>query len=264
MTGDQVGREIERSASWVSRVELGRITLRARDLRDLLDAYDIRDATVREELEELATGRRLEGWWSRYRSATPEGYATLISLEDEASVIRDYENMVFPGLLQTKEYAEAIFRENAWNWTEQDISDRITVRIKRQEILRRSTAPRLIAIVEEAVLNRVVGDRDVMTRQLKSLTTVAARPAVELLIVPVREAKPFFSATGFTVLSFSEPHPPIAYVENPTGGTIIEDDNVELYLRVFERLRDIAAGSDESIDMVNRAWERLIDASEPP
>src|SRR2546423_12582569 len=84
MTGDQVGRAIARSASWISRVESGLIALRRRDLQELLDLYDVHDDTVRVELERMATGRQPQGWWSRYRSVVPEPYGTLIGLEAEA------------------------------------------------------------------------------------------------------------------------------------------------------------------------------------
>jgi hypothetical protein len=257
MTGEAVGRAIDRSASWISRVETGRMTIRVRDLRDLLDVYDVQDPDVREEFEGLVTGHRQQGWWSRYRTVVPEPYAALIGLEAEATAIRTYENSVFPGLVQTKEYAEAIFRNNGLNWNEEGIRDRTAVRIARQLILRAPDAPRLSIVIEESVINQTVGGQDIMVRQLDSVAQIAAGPGVELLVVPYQRARPAISVVGFVVLSFSTADLPIVYVENPAGGTIEEATAVTMYEQLFERLRALAVGPQESIDMILQARDRL-------
>jgi transcriptional regulator with XRE-family HTH domain len=258
MTGEAAGRAIDRSASWISRVETGRMTVRVRELRDLLNVYDVRDADVREQFEELVTGHRQQGWWSKYRTVVPEPYATLIGLEAEATVIRTYENSVFPGLVQTREYAEAIFQNNGLNWDEQGIRDRTAVRIARQKILHAPDAPRLSIVIEESVINQTVGSQDIMVRQLDSVARVAIEPAVELLIVPYQQARPAISVVGFVVLSFATADRPVVYVENPSGGSIEEATAVATYEQLFERLRALAAGPQESIDMILHARDRLI------
>src|SRR5689334_15072913 len=103
MTGEEVGVAIERSASWVSRVETGRVGLRGRDLRDLLDIYRVDDPTVVEELLGLAREGKQRGWWSRYADTLSGPYATYIGFESEASELLTYHTLIVPGLLQTED-----------------------------------------------------------------------------------------------------------------------------------------------------------------
>lgn len=258
LTGDQVGQAIDRSASWVSRLEAGRISVRPIDLRRLLDVYDIRDTSVRQELEELTTRRQQHGWWSRYRTAIPDPYASLIGYEDVATVIRSYENIVIPGLLQTREYAEAVIEESILDWSAQDVRERTEVRIRRQDILRKATPPRLVVIIPESVLSHVIGGQLVMARQLDATFAVAARPDVELLVVPSALSRPALSVPGFQILSFAS-EPPVGYVENLSGGLILDGPEVVRYERYFERLRGLAVGARESLELIRLARAQLVD-----
>jgi transcriptional regulator with XRE-family HTH domain len=258
LTGEQAGQAIDRSASWISRIESGRMALRHRDMRDLLDLYGVADASIRDQFEELA-GRAPQAWWGRYRTAIPEPYQILIGLEAEATEILIYENLVFPGLIQTEQYAEATFRHSTLAVTEQDIRDRTAVRMQRQQILRATPAPRLSIVIAESVINQTVGSRPVMLEQLARAADLAGAPTggTELLVVPHERAMPTFSVVGFTVLRFAAPDRPTAYVENPTGGTIIEGESVAVYEQLFERLRDVASGPRLSRELIQRARERL-------
>lgn len=257
MTMAQVGRAIERSASWVSRVEAGRMALRIHDLRDILDAFGVTEVAVREELEELASGRHEQGWWSRYRAVIPEPYATLIGLETEATAIRSYENLVFPGLLQTRRYAEAIFRSGLMDWSERDVQGRTDVRIRRQEILRSATPPDFSIIIEESVIDQTVGSREIMLEQLEAVIAATEQPHIELRVVRYLRARPTISAVGFVVLNFAAADPPIAYVENPTGGTILEGEGARIYEKLFLRLSAATTEPRESLGILRRARELL-------
>lgn len=258
MTGDEAGRTVDHSASWLSRLEAGQISLRPIDLRRLLDVYGVHDAEVREELEGLTTPRQRQGWWSRYRGAIPDPYAKLIGYEDAATAIRSYENIVIPGLIQTREYAEAVFRESVFGWSEEGIRDRVEVRIRRQDVLRRATPPRLTAIIPESVLSDVIGGQAVMRRQLDAIGEAVSRPGVELLVVPSAQSRPALSISGFEILSFTS-EPPVGYVENLVGGSIVDGQEVPLYERYFERLRGLAVGPEKSIELVRRTRAQLGD-----
>jgi hypothetical protein len=138
MTGDEVGFAVERSGSWVSRLEAGHVGLRTRDLGDLLDLYRLADPSRREELAQLARDSHRHGWWSKYADALPESYAIYIGLESESRSQLIYDNVVVPGILQTEAYCRAILRQ-AVPLVKPDLIERRTAaRMARQDQLFRS------------------------------------------------------------------------------------------------------------------------------
>ena len=84
--------------------------LAGRHLRKLLDVYEITELARRETLVELARRTTERGWWQAYGTAIPSEYATLIGLEEEASLIRCYQPELIDGLIQTESYARAVIR----------------------------------------------------------------------------------------------------------------------------------------------------------
>ena len=139
LTGEEVGTAIERSGSWVSRVETGRVGLRSRDLNDLLELYGVRDQALRDELLALAREGKQRGWWSKYADTLAGPYATYIGFESEAAELLVYETLVVHGLLQTEEYARAIFGAAMLPRNTGDMVERkVKVRMERQELLTRA------------------------------------------------------------------------------------------------------------------------------
>jgi transcriptional regulator with XRE-family HTH domain len=134
LTGEQVGEQVERSASWISRVEGGRIGIRGRDLRDLLDLYQVDDAGRRAELLSLAERGRARSWWSEFSGTISEAYATFVGFEDEATRFESYEPMVVPGLLQLESYARALVESGIPQLSRREVEDRIQVRLRRHHL----------------------------------------------------------------------------------------------------------------------------------
>ncbi|WP_433306843.1 Scr1 family TA system antitoxin-like transcriptional regulator [Actinoplanes sp. CA-030573] len=98
--------EFEWHAAKVTRIETARVAVTPRDVKDLLNLYDVRDNEYRELLIGLARAGRERAWWSEYRDIVPVG--PFIRLEAEASALRNWEPTVVPGLLQTEAYTRAI------------------------------------------------------------------------------------------------------------------------------------------------------------
>jgi len=97
LTGEEVGTAIERSGSWVSRVETGRVGLRGRDLNDLLELYKVEDRALSDELLALAREGKQRGWWSKYADTLFGPYATYIGFESEAAELLVYETLIVHG-----------------------------------------------------------------------------------------------------------------------------------------------------------------------
>lgn len=257
MTVDQVADQLLCSASKISRLETGRRGASARDIRDLCDIYGITDPARRQHLMELAHEGRDQAWWQPFDLP----YATYVGLEAAAVVINDYEPGVFPALLQTSRYARAI-HEGALPRLSQDVMDqRIEARRLRQEVLARDEPPHLTAVIDEAVLYRVVGNPDVMHTQLEHVIKACALPNVDVRILPESAgAHPALNST-FVILDFTPPVPGVVYVDGLVGQIYLErPQDFERYKRVFERLSELSLSSAESVRLMRLTSIRYAEA----
>src|SRR6267154_1607189 len=204
ITAEQAAESIRGSHSKISRMEHGRVGFKERDVGDLLTLYGVTDSEERAALLNLAREANTPGWWHAYSDVLPNWLEPYEGLEAAASVIRTYQIQFVPGLLQTEGYARALIRQGAAG-SEDEIARRSELRASRQEILRRPDAPQLWAVVDEGVLRRLVGSREIVREQLRFLIEVADHPAVTLQILPFTAYAPPSARGPFTILLFAEP-----------------------------------------------------------
>jgi transcriptional regulator with XRE-family HTH domain len=256
MTGEEVGAAIERSGSWVSRVETGRVGLRGRDLHDLLDLYRLDDAGVRDELLALAREGKQRGWWSKYADTLSGPYATYIGFESEAAELLVYETLVVHGLLQTEEYARVVSGSTIPSIQEEAVERRVQVRMARQTLLDRDTPLRLWAILDEAVLHRRIGGTSVLRGQLRHLLDAGERPNITIQVLPFSGGSNPGMIGSFTIVRFPvEEDPDIVYVESVAGDIFEESEDTNWYNVVFDHLRAAALGPAESSQLIEKAWQ---------
>jgi hypothetical protein len=178
-----------------------------------------------------------------------------VGLEAAATLIRDFEPGVFPGLLQIPDYARAIHEAAMPKLSPELLGKRIEVRRRRQEILirREPAPPRLEAIMDEAALHRVVGGPDVMRAQIDHIVEVCQFPHVTVRVVPFDAgAHPALDST-FILLEFEDPVPGVVYVEGLVGHLYLERaQDVQRYEQVFDRLRAISLSEQTSLDAMIR------------
>jgi transcriptional regulator with XRE-family HTH domain len=261
LTGEQVGAAIERSGSWVSRVETGRVGLRGRDLGDLLDLFEVRDDRLREELLALAREGKQRGWWSKYADSLSGPYATYIGFEAEAAKLQVYETLTVHGLLQTEDYCRALFAAALPSIGGDAVERRVKVRMARQELLTR-TGPggplELWAIFDESVLHRSIGGNVVLRGQLKRLLQATELPNVTIQVLPFAAGAHPGMLGSFTVIKFPvEDDPDVVYVEGVTGDIFAESEDARWYNVVFEHLLANALSPSDSHERINRAIEEL-------
>ncbi len=174
-----VGAALGISASKISRIETGRIGLQADEVAALLGFYQVAKP-VREELLDLVRRAAEPGWWQVQGSRLPELWQELIDFERSATAIINYEPLLIPGLLQTPDYAGALIAAANPALSEDEVETLVAARIGRQALLGRAHPPRLLALLEEGVLRRVVGDPGLMRRQVRHLEDAATRPNVTI------------------------------------------------------------------------------------
>ena len=210
---EDAGWEIRASESKISRMELGRVGFKERDVADLLSLYGVDDADERDRLLTLARQANSPGWWHRYGDVLPSWFQSYLGLEASAALIRTYEVQFVPGLLQTEGYARAVVLLGHGRARPEEIDRRVALRLQRQAILDRDEPVQLWAVVDEAVLRRPIGGTEVMRAQLEALLEATARPNVRLQIVPFTAGGHSAAGGAYTILRFPDQElPDVVYI----------------------------------------------------
>ncbi|ONI90416.1 transcriptional regulator [Saccharothrix sp. ALI-22-I] len=241
------GFTIRGSESKISRMELGRVGLKLRDVSDLLTMYGVDDEDDRAKFLDMVRRSNSPGWWNRYTDLMPDWFQDYVGLEEAASRILIYETQFVPGLLQTEEYATAVASHGRPELVTPDVKRLVSLRMQRQKILARPGAPRVWVVLDESVLHRPIGGRQVLINQIEYLLSVTKSGPVTLQIVPYPLAG--YTAKGpFTMLRFGEPDlPDIVYLEHLAGALYLDKlEELERYSRVFDRLTVDAETPDRS------------------
>ncbi|MCH0540698.1 helix-turn-helix domain-containing protein [Streptomyces sp. MUM 203J] len=252
ITREAAGYAIRASESKISRLELGRVSFKARDVEDLLTLYGVTDGQEREALLGLVREANIAGWWHSYGDVLPGWFQTYIGLEGAASLIRIYEVQFIHGLLQTEAYAHAVVTRGMPGAPAAEIDRRVALRLERQKVLVSERAPRFHAVLDEAALRRPYGDRAVMREQLKHLIEVSERPNVTLQVMPFSYGGHAGESGAFTMLRFPESDlSDIVYLEQLTGALYIDKrEEVAQYDTAMDRLSADSPGPEESRDLL--------------
>ena len=238
ITREEAGYAIRASDSKISRMELGRVGFKERDVADLLSLYGVADPAERDALTALARKANTPGWWHSYSDVLPNWFEVYVGLEEAASRIRAYEVQFVPGLLQTEAYARAVTRLGFADAPVHEVERRVSLRMTRQKMLVGEDAPQLWVVVDEAALRRPLGGKQVMRTQLKHLIEATSMPNVTVQVVPFHRGGHAAAGGPFSILRFAEPDlPDIVYLEQLTSALYLEKrEDVDRYLAVMERL----------------------------
>ena len=258
LTREEAARQLEWSTSTIFRIETGRSRPQPGNVRVLLELYGV-TGPERDGLIRLSREARQPGWWHSFRDVLPNPYEVFIGLEAGAASIRNFEPIVVPGLLQTEEYARQMSRGGPRELDRDDIERRVQVRMERQRILPREDRPRLWAVIDEAVIRRIVGDLEVMREQLRHLIDSAEQGKTTLQVVPFSAGAHAGTTGPFIILDFPEPtDPAVVYVETLAGDLYLEERaDVDRYTLAFDRLLAAALHPDDSVRLVQEAARTL-------
>jgi transcriptional regulator with XRE-family HTH domain len=256
---EEAGYLIRASESKISRMELGRVGFKERDIADLLSLYGITHQDERAALLALAKQAKTPGWWQRYGDILPSWFQTYLGLEEAASLIRTYEVQFVPGLLQTQDYAHAVITHGNPSATAEEIERRVSLRLKRQQLLTRSGAPQLWAVVDEAALQRPMGSPAVMAAQIESLIKSSELPNVTLQVLPFQAGAHSAEAGAFTILRFPEPDlPDVVYTEQLTGALYLDKrEDVDAYMATVDRLSVESAPPRTTIEILSKILQEM-------
>lgn len=259
---EAAGWEIRSSESKISRMELGRVGFKERDVADLLTLYGVTDAGEREALLKLARDANSPGWWHRYGDVLPAWFQAYLGLEAAAALIRTYEVQFVPGLLQTAAYARQVILLGHRGASAAELDRRVELRMQRKELLGRSNPPQLWAVLDEAALRRPIGGAAVMREQLDALIEATAAPHVRLQIVPFSAGGHAAASGAFSILRFGDADlPDIVYIEQLTSAIYLDKrDDLDFYAEAMERLCVEAAPPERTRELLARLRDELYPA----
>lgn len=237
MTVRAAAEKLEWSQPKIWRIETGAVSMRALDVEAMCRIYNAAP-DLTEALMALAKETKSRGWWHSFGDVIPDDFDVYIGLETAASTFRWYESELVPGLLQTHAYAEAVIQSDG-STPDEDIPRRVQLRIDRQALLTREDppAPEIDLVLNEAVLRRPVGGREVMAAQINRIREVSELPNVRIRIMPFDAGLHRGVMAGpFVILDFPDnSEPTTIYVEGWTGALYLDKPTeLERYLSAFE------------------------------
>ncbi|WP_435873091.1 helix-turn-helix domain-containing protein [Micromonospora arborensis] len=262
VTREGAGWEIRSSESKISRMELGRVGFKERDVSDLLTLYGVTEDHEREALLKLARDANSPGWWHRYGDVLPTWFQSYLGLEAAAALIRSYEVQFVPGLLQTREYARSVVLLGHGTADPAEIDRRVALRMQRQQLLRRDNPPQLWAVVDEAALRRPIGGPAVMRGQLAALIEATKSPNIRLQVIPFAAGGHAAAGGAFTILRFGDQElPDIVYIEQLTSAIYLDKrDDLDYYAVAMERLCVEAEPPERTPEILGRLLDDLYPA----
>jgi DNA-binding XRE family transcriptional regulator len=248
---DQAAAHVDVDPSTLSRIENGKGPCRTSYLTALLDMYGITDPQQIQSLKDMAREGQRKGWWDGYDDV-PASLGIYVGLESVAVSLRFYEAQLVPGLLQTRDYANAVFRACDPKASTEHIDSQTELRMKRQEVLTRPGNPlELWAILDEAVLRRLVGGRKVMRAQLGKLLEAAELPSVTLQVLPFTQGAHAGLNGPFCIMDFPGGEPGTVYVGSAAGNTFLDKPNhIRRWAAAFDQLRADAMSPSDSREMI--------------
>jgi transcriptional regulator with XRE-family HTH domain len=246
MSQDQLGRALSFSGDLIGKIE----TCERAPSSEFAAGCD----SVFPHLDGLFA--RLMGLARRWDGPHPQWFRDWVQAERQAASLRWWEPMLVPGLLQTADYARALFR--AWQsggTSDDELEELVSARIERQDILDRPKPPELWVVLDEAVLHRLIGSRKIMYDQLLYLADTSCRPSITVQVVPAEVGAHTGLLGAFIVAGFDS-QPSIVYVETAVEGQTIEKSAlVSKAGLAFDRLRAEALPRGASRDLIGKVAE---------
>jgi transcriptional regulator with XRE-family HTH domain len=265
---NEVAEDLMISTSKLSRLENAQGKPQPRDIRDLIQYYEIKGTSLAGSLQRWVAAAQRQGWWTDFDDevlGNPLGGLGLdahLGYEADAKVERIYTLPFVPALLQTKDYAEAIFR-NMEHRSEAEIGQLLDVRARRQQALtsREGLDPLLlVAVTHESSLRQGVGSPQILRDQLDALVKRSKAPNVSLHVLPF-EAGPVFTMTcmyAYFEYQDADHEQDVVHIETHAGYWSIENpDKVAEYRRAHEALVSASLGEDASLARIRSIRDEM-------
>ncbi|MEU1754993.1 helix-turn-helix transcriptional regulator [Micromonospora matsumotoense] len=249
LTLEAAADEINSTRSTLSRYENAQTLVNPATVRALLSLYGVRPEEIAAAVQ-LAKDTRKPGWWVPYSHLLDKRTIDFIALEAEATAIANFEPSIVPGLLQTADYIRGVMRGGPHTLTDDQVEQRVKLRLDRQQRITAAEPPIFDAIIDEGALLRPVGDRTVMEAQLSHLLKTAELPNVTVQVIPLSAGYHRGTRGSLHILEFADPEDPlIASVETVAGQMVLDrPHDLRTCTKIMEHLRTVALSPTDSRD----------------
>jgi transcriptional regulator with XRE-family HTH domain len=258
LTQGEVADMLHWSISKVNRIETGENTISSTDLEALLLLLGVEDEGLIELMraDARAARKRGSGWWDapRFRDHLRPTTVQMLQFESEASAIRVFHYAVFPALLQTREYAEAVIRALSGDFTADSHGAVADARMLRKEKFRsRPDKPQYLAILDELLLHRVVGDDAIMVEQLKSVAEAARAPNILVRLLP-KEASAHILIGSFVLFDFDQESAVLYREFSLTDEVLHSEDLVARHRLRFAQMWELCLSEEATIGAIEAQY----------
>ncbi|MEV6690600.1 helix-turn-helix transcriptional regulator [Micromonospora sp. NPDC051196] len=249
LTLEVAADEINSTRSTLSRYENAQTLVSPATVRALLTLYGVGADEVAAAVA-LAKDARKPGWWVSYSYLLDRRTIDFIALEAEATGIANFEPSVVPGLLQTADYIRGVMRGGPHTLSDNEVEERVHLRLDRQQRLTGDEPPIFDAILDEAALLRPVGDETAMQGQLRHLLKMSELPNITVQLIPLVAGYHRGTRGSLHILEFADPEDPIiASVETVAGQMILDrPGDLRTCTKIMEHLRTVALSPTASRD----------------
>ena len=247
MTQTQVGILANVVSAQVSAWENGKRGMTESQAAALDQALNANGRLVR-VWERENSGENLPAWYERSRD-----------FERRVSMLREYQCQIFPGLIQTEDYARTVIRDSL-PWTSAaEVEKMVMSRMARQEILARDHPPLVGIVVEEFVLSRIVGDERAQIDQLDHVLRLIEDRRIDFQVMPSNSGRHPGTAGPFCIYTFPD-NPMLASAEY-AGGEVVMDDprKVENRMTIFGLIQAEALSPKSSAELIRKVRKNIED-----
>jgi transcriptional regulator with XRE-family HTH domain len=247
------------SAAKISRLENGHIRPRLDDILKILDALGVTDGEQWTRLVTIAREAAERGWWDG--SDIDNRQALYADLEAGAATIREYQQTIVPGLLQTEEFTRTIaVTDDLTLGTAPATPDSVSrARAGRQRMLRRPGGPSYEVILDEVVVRRPTAPAQVRAAQLRRLTELGASTTLQVLPVDAEIEAHTVPRSPFSLYTYRDANDPvIAAVDTVTSDLVLTAENqIDPYETLWARLREAALSPTDSAAFIAKVADEI-------
>ncbi|WP_329590570.1 Scr1 family TA system antitoxin-like transcriptional regulator [Streptomyces sp. NBC_01362] len=257
MTTTQAADLLGTSSGQLSNIEVARFGVSADRVRVAAHTYSCTDQALVDALVAM-TGDRKRGWWEEYREILPPKLLDLAEIEHHGTGLRAAHSIHIPGLLQTVDHAREIYRQAVPELSPPEIEHRVSYRIKRQEVLYRTSPIPYRAVIHEAALRMKFGGSDIARDQLQHLLKMSELPRTTIRVIPFEAT--YYPGSGQSVYYVRGPVPALDTAQlDQSHGPVFIDAEAQLtqYRLLLERLDAAALDIGRSQELIHKVARDL-------
>ncbi|GAA1304933.1 Scr1 family TA system antitoxin-like transcriptional regulator [Streptomyces sp. NBC_00053] len=257
MTTTQAADLLGTSSGQLSNIEVARFGVSADRVRVAAHTYSCTDQALVDALVAM-TGDRKRGWWEEYREILPPKLLDLAEIEHHGTGLHAAHSIHIPGLLQTVDHAREIYRQAVPELSPPEIEHRVSYRIKRQEVLYRTSPIPYRAVIHEAALRMKFGGSDIARDQLQHLLKMSELPRTTIRVIPFEAT--YYPGSGQSVYYVRGPVPALDTAQlDQSHGPVFIDAEAQLtqYRLLLERLDAAALDIGRSQELIHKVARGL-------